>query len=297
MRPVTLQPGFSLSDFTDLLATRRFVFVDCYTIENKDGQTLRSSTGQKTALISNPVSGEGSETAYPVNGVKIGGLTLNIGIGADVDEQNLQIDYSDTQNYLGQPFGSALLIGRFDGAMVRRDRYFAPEWGTPWVGGVPLFVGRSSSPDKVGRSSANLRIKSETVLLDLPMPKNVYSTQCQHIVFDPGCTLEKALFAVAGVVGIGATSTVLPWTGGTSSFTGGTVQVEDGLGVVYVRTIREYSDGALRLYEPLPGPPEVGTNFVAFPGCNRTRDRCIALQGHDDNWRAYPFVPVPETAY
>lgn len=296
MRPVTLQPGFILSDFTDLLASRRFAMVDCYTIENKDGTTIRVTSGQNDTEIINPVPG-GANLVYRSDEFKISGLTLNIGVGAEVDEQNLQLDYSAVENYLGQPMSQALLMGRFDGGTVRRDRYFAEDWQSPWIGGVPLFVGRASSPDQVGRSSANLRVKSESVLLDLPMPKNVFSPQCAHVVYDPGCTLDKALFATDGTVGAGATSTVLPWSGGTSSFTGGTVQLEDGVGVVYVRTIKEYTGGAMVLYEPLPGAPEAGTNFVAFPGCNRTRARCIELQGNDDNWRAYPFVPVPETAY
>lgn len=296
MRPVTLQPGFVMSDFTDLLASRRFAVVDCYTVVNKDGVYMRIATGQKNAIIQNSVNGEVGEVEYRVDRVKVSGLKLNIGVGAEVDEQDLELNFSPTETYLGQPFAQALLMGRFDGGVIRRDRYFAEDWKSPWVGGVPMFVGRTSSPDNVGRSSANIRVKSESVLLDLPMPKNVFSAQCAHIIFDPGCTLQKALFATPGTVGVGATVTTLPWSEGSSSFSGGTVQIEDGTGVVYIRTIKEYAGGAIVLYEPLPSAPEVGINFVAFPGCNRSRDRCIAL-GNEINWRAYPFVPVPETAY
>lgn len=296
MRPVTLQPGFTMPDFEDLLRSRRFAVVDCYTIVNKDGVYMRVATGQHNVVIQNSVNGEVGEVEYRVDRLKVSGLMLNIGIGAEVDEQDLQLDYSMTETYLGQPFAAALLSGRFDGGTVRRDRYFAEDWQSPWVGGVPMFTGRTSSPDNVGRSSATLTVKSESVLLDLPMPKNVFSAQCQHIIFDPGCTLVKALYATPGMVGVGATATVIPWSGGTSSFTGGTVQVEDGAGVVTIRTIKEYSGGAMVLYEPLPAAPEAGINFVAFPGCNRSKARCDEL-GNTVNWRAYPFVPVPETAY
>lgn len=295
MRPVTLQPGFTLTDFTDLLATRRFAVVDCFTVVNKDGTYLRVASAQQNVVIPNTVDGY-TEIEYRVDRVKMSGLQLNIGIGAEVDEQELQLDFSPTETYLGQPFGQALLMGRFDGGTIRRDRYFAEDWGSPWVGGVPMFVGRTSSPDGIGRSTAKIRVKSESVLLDLPMPKNVFSAQCAHVIFDPGCTLEKALYATPGVVGAGATTTTIPWSGGTSSYTGGTVQIEDGSGVVYIRTIKEFTGGEMVLYEPLPGAPEAGVNFVAFPGCNRSRDRCIEL-GNEDNWRAYPYVPVPETAY
>lgn len=295
MRPVTLQPGFVLSDFTDLLKSRRFAVVDCFTVINKDGTYIRVASAQHNVVIANTVDGY-NDIEYRVDRVKMSGLQLNIGVGAEVDEQELQLDFSPTETYLGQPFGQALLTGRFDGGTIRRDRYFAPDWNSPWVGGVPMFVGRTSSPDNVGRSTAKIRVKSESVLLDLPMPKNVFSTQCAHIIYDPGCTLVKALYATPGLVGVGATTTTIPWSGGTSDFNGGTVQIEDGTGVVYIRTIKEYTAGAMVLYEPLPSAPAAATNFVAFPGCNRSRDRCTAL-GNLDNWRAYPYVPVPETAY
>lgn len=296
MRPITPQPGFSENDLKELLKSRQFVYVDCYTIINKDGQIVRCSSAQKSTIIKLPVNGEGSEVEYPVNGLSITGLLLMAGVGADVDEQEITLDYPSTYTYASQPFGQALLTGRFDGGVIRRDRYFAPDFKSEWVGGVPMFVGRTSSPDNIGRSSATIRVKSETVLLDLPMPSNVFGPQCKHIVFDPGCGLEKALYATAGVSGDGGTSTSIVWPGGTSEFNGGTVHVEDGSGVLYIRTIRVYEDGKLKFYEPLPMSVGEGVRFTAYPGCDRTRERCLQF-GNEDNWRAYPFVPIPEAAY
>lgn len=296
MRPITAQPGFIIQDTVDLLASRQFVYADCYTIYNKDGQSIRSATIQREVRIVNPVSGEGTVQFYRVDGVKLTGLKLNISVGTDVDEQELTLDYSSVQTYMGQPFGQALAMGRFDGGIIRRDRYFAPDFKSDWVGGVPLFVGRTGAIDKIGRSTASVNVKSENILLDLPMPKNLYDAQCAHIVFDPGCKLVKSMYAEHGEAGAGGTVTRIPWSGGSSEFSGGTVQIEDGGGVLLVRTIREYTSGGLLLYEPLPFAPELGAKFVAFPGCDRTKARCTVFN-NVDNWRAYPFVPVPETSY
>ena len=67
-----------------------------------------------------------------------------------------------------------------------------------------LFKGRIGTVDNVGRTSAQITVNSDLVLLDLQMPRNVYSPACQHVLYDSGCTLIKSAFGTAGTVGTGS---------------------------------------------------------------------------------------------
>jgi len=294
MRPITPQPGYTEQDLHDLLATKRFIYVDCYTMSNKDGRVLLYSSAQKDVDIKTPVAG-GMGVVYSSKRVKVSGLKLETGVGVEIDEQSMHLDFGPDEMYVTMKFAAALRYGRFDGGSVRRDRYFAASWGN-WVAGVPMFVGKVSSLDKLGRSFADLKVKSDLVLLSTPMPRKLFDPSCLHTLFDPGCGLNKADYVSAGTVGAGATAVVIPWSSSSSQFSYGTFEVDDQAGATLVRTIDLATDSELVLSYPLEFAPGEGTNFRAYPGCIRSYERCGEFN-NTQHFQGFPFVPVSETAY
>jgi len=296
VRPITPQPGFTESDLITLLATREFIFVEAYTILTKDQGVRRYSTAQKDVDIQIPVDGAAGPVVFTSRQVQLSGIRTEMGVGVEVDEQTLNLAFPETLTYIpGLPFSQAIRLGRFDGATVRRDRYFRKDWISHWVGGVPMFVGKVSSIDRFSRSNAQLKVKSDLALLNTPMPRKLMQATCLHTLFDPGCGLYKLAYQTAGVVGSGSTIDTIYWSGANSGFALGTIEIEDAGGVTIVRTIDRVDTGVLYLASPLESIPIVGMNFKAYPGCNRTYARCNDFNNRP-NYQGFPFVPTAETA-
>ena len=103
-----------------------------------------------------------------------------------------------------QSWLAAAQAGALDGAEVQVDRAFAPQWpaaGAPALaptGVVTIFYGRVGEVD-VGRSAAVVTIYSHLKIPN-PLPRNLFKASCVHTLFDQGCTLQAANFAVSGTV-------------------------------------------------------------------------------------------------
>lgn len=297
MRPITAQPGYSEADLDNLLATGQFVFVDCYTIQLVDGTTkLRYCTAQSNVSVV-PV-GDPMRVIYVANEVQITGLRFKIGIGVEVDEQTVKLSYKPTDLVQGQNLPNALRYGWFDGATISRDRFYAAAWGQPWVGGMPMFAGRVSTLDSVGRVEAQIKVKSALVLLDIDMPRDLWQPTCINTWGDINCGVNKDLFAITVVLSIDGTSSVLPWAGASSDYLLGKVHMENFDSVTRVRDILDVQPGvSITLSYPLDFLPVAGNQFVAFEGCDRTISRCPHFGGtFTDRNASYPFVPTVETA-
>lgn len=285
-----------------LASNRRFVKVDVFTFElvggSDDNYRLRYTAGQQD-LSAYPVdTSDPVRRLYKAGAVIISGLRAKQSIGVDVDEQQAKFTPAAATLVQGLPFNQAVIEGVFDGALVRRDRYYfdaEDPLGEP-IGGIPMFVGLVSTFDEVGRTDATLKVKSGTVLLNMPMPRALFQPTCRNRVFDAACGLDPDAFAVHGVVGASPTTTFIPWTSATAGMTQGRVFFED-LGIVGVwRAIKSADTSGLTLAYPLPEPPTPGENFTVYPGCNRTWTRCGEL-GNQARYRATRFIPQAEKAF
>lgn len=295
MKPVTAQPGYTAADLIALLATKRFTWIDAYTFINKDGVTLCYSTAKRNIQVTNPVAG-GPPVVYTSREVKVSGLDVDVSVGVEVDEQEMKLDYSPTQNYQGLPFSQALMNGKFDGGVVRRDRYFRADWDSPVIAGVPMFVGNVSTLDKVGRSESTMKVKSDCTVFELQMPHKVYTPGCLHVFGDPGCGIDRTAFSTSGTTLAGSTDSIINWAGATELMAKGTIQILDLGGATEIRTIDDVVVGSqLLLSSPLDFEPAVGTSFVAIQGCLRTYAAC-GTYANTANYLGFPFVPVAETA-
>lgn len=295
-----VQPGHIASDLTNLLASRQFLYVDCYTITLKNGDVIRCTNAQRDLVVV-PLGG-GVRVTYSSQGPKISGVKLNVAVGMQVDEQDVQIDFLPTDTIQNKTYPWLFLFGRFDGAVITRDRYFAQTWGngnttTDWVGCTRMFSGKLSTIDEIGRSYVKFKVKSDLVYLNIQMPRALYQPSCIHTVYDAGCTLDRMTKQTLGTFGAGSTQRTIYWAGAAAVHQGGTFWVVSGAGVTMVRTIGAVVVGSsLTLNNPLEELPSIGTQFEVYEGCDRTLARCTVLN-NTANHKAFPFTPIAETSF
>ena len=299
MRKVQAEPGYTEADVQALVLSRQFVFADVYTIVAPNGDTIRCTNTQQDIIVT-PWGG-GVKQTFTSKGVKVSGIRLSIGVGVDVDEQDVQLDFDSSITFQALPLSKALLWGRFDGGSVARDRYFAARWGvgnekTIWMGGTRLFEGLIGDLDEVGRSYAKLKVRSDLAKLEKNMPAQLFQPGCKNALFDLGCKLARGSFETIGSVGAGSTQSMVNWAGATAAMKHGTITMVVGAGVTLVRTIRDVNPGVcLYLSNPLEEVPTVGATITAYEGCDRSYSRCTAL-GNTANFRGFLTVPTEETA-
>lgn len=193
------------------------IVADCYTFTLRTGLIL-TYTNADTSIRLNGYS-------YLANSILVDGLKFKCAVGLEVDQQQITISAKTSDTVGGIPFLHALAIGVFDGCEIQRERVFfnsrsPADTGNP-IGSVVLFKGRVGAVDSVGRTSAQITVNSDLVLLDLQMPRNVYSPACQHVLYDSGCTLVKGGFGVGGIVEPGSTHVLINWSEASTNFNQG----------------------------------------------------------------------------
>lgn len=299
MKTVSPQTGFTESDAEALLASGQFVYAECFTITPKFGPILRY-TNAATDVTVVPIIGGPGQVTYLSRAVIIQGLRFKSTIGVEVDEQTVELAYTDGLTYQAAiTWSQALRLGRLDGATIRRDRFFASAWGAPWVFGITMFAGRVSTCSKVGRQSATVNVKSDMVLLSTKMPRDLYQPQCKNTWGDgAGCDLIQDDFAVQTVVGASPTRSIIPWSGITDDYVMGKLFIEGGDSVTRIRTILRVNAGvSAEVIYPLDFDPIAGQNVVFYPNCRREFTRCGDYHAApEEKYIGFPFVPVAETA-
>lgn len=231
-----------------------------------------------------------------VNGIKYKGA-----VGLEVDRQQIVVSARATDTINGSPILEAIADGAFDGAGFTRTRVFydkPPALGGNQQGGVVLFSGRVSTVDNVGRTSAQLTVASGLVILDYDMPRNLYSPNCIHTLYDAGCGVDRASFTVSGSVGAGSTSILINTSVAAANQLQGAVIFTSGLNAGLRATVRSFVTGvSLSLQYPLQAEPSVGDAFDVSAGCDHTRGTCQGRFANLANFRGFPFIPPPQIAY
>lgn len=298
-----------------LLATKVYVFADLYQFALSDGATtLRYTTADTDVLYSGSV--------FTSRGPFFDNITsksrAHWKAGLDIDTWVVQVVPSPADpitgatfpaKILGQPWIAAARAGALDGATVDVHRAYWASWPTrplpapgqlvPTYVLTDLFAGRVAAVD-LTRTEAIVSINSFMEILQRTMPRNVYQAACRWTLFDAGCALSRAAFAVSG-----ATTTVT--SNGTFStdlaqianyFTLGMLTWTSGLNVGFSRAIRSHTGmpGALTLIAPMPFTVAPGDAFTAYPGCDKQLATCIDKFNNKVNFGGQPFIPSPETA-
>lgn len=226
--------------------------------------------------------------------------TITWKTGLDASRAKLKV-YSISQNIaLGTPFLQALAIGKFEDALVSIDRLYMQFPGDTSLGIVNLFKGNIGEISQLGRTYAEIDVDTKLAKLNIQMPRNVYQDPCRWVLYDAGCALLAANFAVSGSVSAGSNSQYLntSLTNVDSYFNQGKLVWTSGQNNGLSFSVRLYfnASGQVILYRVLPFPPQVGDTFTIYPGCDKSASTCLNKFNNIANFRGEPDTPPPELA-
>ena len=265
-------------------------FAECFTF------TLASGTVLTWTNVDLPVTYNG--IVFSATGPLVQGFKYKANVGLEVDKQQVAIAARPTDLISGAPALNAIRSGAFDGATVQRDRVFLTSIGGTTIGGVMLFHGRVSTVDAVGRTSAQITVASDLVILDYDMPRNVYSATCVHTLYDSGCGIVRGTYSASGTVGAGSTAVLINTGVAATGHTQGSLVFTSGVNANVRATVKSVVAGtSLSLMYGLPSPPATGDAFTVAFGCDHTRGTCQGKFANLVNFRGFPFVPPPQIAY
>lgn len=279
------------AELITLLSTQRqFWLADLYTFTLADGTVLRYTSADVDITVGARV--------FDHTGPMISRSRTRIALGTSVDSLDLEITATTATLLSGLPWLQAITNGALDGATVELERAFASAPGAAIAGTVLLFVGRVSDTTTESLKSRVI-VRSYLELLNTPLPKNLYQAGCGYSVYDTGCGLARATFAVNGSVASGSTRQVINCA--LSQIAGyfniGDIQFTSGQNLGVIRTVKSYAPGVVDLAYPLPKTVAVGDTFSIAPGCDKRLVTCDGTFGNKARFRATPFVPAPETAF
>lgn len=280
----------------DLLAsTREYRISELITIILADDPVTPTILRYCTGDFKVTWAGDVYDSTGPI--IKRGSVSTERGLS--VDEVELVISTTNPAHTLiGMPFIKGIVNGGLDGAKVQIDRAYFEAWGDGPVGTLNIFKGRVSSIGDITRYAAQINVVSDVELLNVKIPKNIYTPNCPLNVYSPPCGANKAAKTVTGAVTAVIRDRVLFDTGlsqadgyfdlGVVTFTGG-----DNAG--RSRTVKKYSSGTIEVALAWDGAVAVGDTFSIFPGCDKTMSTCKNRFNNLSRFRGFPFIPAPET--
>jgi uncharacterized phage protein (TIGR02218 family) len=265
-----------------LMQSQEFILADLYTFTLTNGAVLRYTNADGALTVSGNV----------FNTLTIGRGNLIQKIGTEVVMLNASTMYGSIT--LAQFFRQ----GGLDGATLQLERLFMPSnaWGDTSRGTLIMFTGRVADIN-IFRDHAVITVNSGLELLNIMLPRNTYQAGCVHTLYDGGCGLIKANFGTSANTTANSTSTVINCnlTNNSGTFTGGTILWTSGNNNGVSMTVQSYVVGQITLNAPLANTPSTGDHFTAYLGCDKTQTTCTNTFNNVANFRAYPFIPSPET--
>lgn len=282
------------SGFQNMLATaQQLVMADLYTITLQDGTVLHYTDAPQNITVNGHTFLAPYMDSAP--GFSRQPIKLELGLQAGTIEVDLHYDTNTLID--GQLPGAFAHAGGFDRATIQIDKFLSTGFSNTSNGTVNMYTGIVSDIE-VDSTLVKLNVASKVLLLNTAWPRNYFLPQCNHALFDSGCTLSAGLYAQVGSVSSG-TQTVIntSLTQADGYFALGYVTFTSGVNNGLTRMIKSStnSGGALTLMYPLPVPCNPGDAFKAYPGCDKSQNTCTTKFNNLTHFRGYPYVPTPET--
>lgn len=275
---------------------RQLYMVDVYTITTAGGLTLRYTNAQL------PVTVNGNTyTTGPL--IRRGRTRLYVGV--EVDTLDLSLSASSAVTVSGTPLLQFVARRGFDDARLTLERVFAPSPTDAFVGMLPLFTGRIAIVSNVTRSECRLTVNSDTELLDVKVPRNVYQPPCMNTLYDSACGIVRASHTTTSTAQsvTDASRTYFTHNLGAAAATYdlGVVTFTSGANAGISRTVRKYETVAgtgvnrITLMGPLPAAVAIGDAYSISKGCDRQQSTCNTKFSNLARFRGTPYVPTPES--
>lgn len=274
-----------------LLNADQFLMADLYTITTIQGDVYRYTNYDAHLTVDGQL--------YRSDGPIISREGISLSLGVEVDSLSISIQVTGEDSFDQILVVQAFHNGVLDGARFKLERVFM-DYRTPTdtsAGTIKLFEGRIIEPE-FDRNSIDASVASDTDVLDVLMPRNLYQPSCLNTLFDNACGLLRSKYAVSTIIEPSSTEHRLlchlnqpqGW------FTQGVVEFMQGINKGLKRTVRLHESGALLLTLPLLDMPAVGEVIKVYPGCDKRLETCMNRFNNRDRFRGQPFIPVPETA-
>ncbi|MDE1914748.1 MAG: phage BR0599 family protein [Sphingomonadales bacterium] len=298
-----------------LQSNTRLPFADCFTLITNVGAdvsalqaaALGNPAGQTYFWTNSDADVQDGNTIYSSAGPRLKGANYKCSVGLSVDQQTIEIFADNTDTLMdGTPILAAIGAGYLDGArFIQRRAFFDP---TTWpsrpgdpnqaVGSVITFSGRATTPQDVGRTAAQVIVKTDLLLLDIEMPRNHFEPNCRNTLFDGQCGLNRSLYEVSAAAASGSSKSIVLWPNSypVNNFMQGMLRFTTGPNAGLSRAIRASGTTGLTLVYPLLYPPAAGDSFVVYPGCDHTLTTCQSKFMNNRNFLGYPFTPPPSAA-
>jgi uncharacterized phage protein (TIGR02218 family) len=235
------------------------------------------------------------------------GLRRKLGLGMNVDEQQLKVWAGPEDTLFGANFLTGAEGGLLDGAVIVRRRIVWEfitgnvqrdvEFNPLFV--FTLFTGFMSQITKGGASHVEFKVKSALVKLNVNMPRNYYQPNCLWTLYDNGCRLVKDHYRQQGTVSNATYNTIAPEGGpiqptgsdGIPNYQGGRLLFTSGVNDGQLVLIDTNDPNILRLAYPLDQTPNVGDTFQYWPGCSKSFNTCRVKFNNQQHFRGFDKVP------
>ena len=281
----------------DLLnGSTQFIFADLLTI------VTASATYRYTNAACDIVS---DGNTFPCTGPIFHRTGTKTAVGIEVDSMRLTISPSDADLIEGLPFVRAARMGALDGAKITVEKAFLSAWpaypglAATAVGALHVFSG-SVAEVHPSRTEIEIEVKSETEVLNVKIPRNLYQPPCVHTLYDSLCGVQRAAHTVTGTISASpaptTTSAKLSRAEADGHFDQGVIIFTSGANVGLRRTVKKWVGGVATWALPLPSPPANGDTFNLYPGCDKRQSTCAAKFNNANRHSGYPFIPKPEAA-
>lgn len=272
-----------------LLALNQYLFAELYTITLASGAVLYYTDGDGQLIF-------GGNT-FIANAPLISRDRLKIIVGVQADNVKVHMKVSPVNLINGIQFPQFAANGGFDGARIQIDRCYMATYGDTSAGVVNIFTGIVTDVEP-SRTEINLMVNSNLWLLNIAMPRNVFSPGCSHTVYDAGCGAVKASFGSSSTATSGSTVSKINCGLAQASgwFDNGSISFTSGVNSGAVRTIKQYTPGVITLAVPLSNTPGIGDAFTAYAGCDKSYNTCVNKFNRLVSFRGFPYIPIPESS-
>ena len=154
------------------------------------------------------------------------------------------------------------------------------------------------------RNQAVISVNSWLDQFQLMMPRNLWQGTCVHQLYDAGCTLNQASFAVNAAAVTGSTQSTIITAGflppspvAVAGYLAlGQLTFTSGLNTGFFRRVKSWDGTTAQLNAPFPFAVAFGDLFTAYPGCDKVLATCTNKFANQLNFRGHDLIPQPEIA-
>lgn len=258
-----------------------------YTITFATGQILRLTDAGMDVSVGGQL--------YSSAGPSISGAKFRQQRGVVTDRVTLSVLASSADLVSGQTWSVAARSGALDGAKVSIAVAFAKDFSSP-AEALQYFSGRIADV-RDGEIELQIDVVSDDEVLEQPIPRLAFQPGCQRTLFDAGCGVSRAGFqktgAVTGVVNRAQFNVAL--SDPDDFYTMGTLLFLSGANAGVKKSVKLYSNGTIVLSSPVGFDIKVGDGFRIQAGCDKSQAMCQNKFNNVINFKAFPYIPKPET--